>query len=313
IYVTVRCVFPRKSEYISDKSLLLKTMNSNGDKNADVIVLDDDDEEDGGHGDKFDEVEDISRLDLFPCKICGEYFSCSFTLSVHNEIHIKEQKSQKKINKKSLCKDCGKSLLRCRCHVKDTQNSVCNLAYQCEICNKCFESDTLLVEHHKLHNGMGYPKCLDCNKFFITKRSLLRHLYIHFDNNQQFTCDICNDSYQTQVDLDEHKLKHINNNSGKPHENETSIESSSNDSSSKRRPSGENDFECIICGETFDLIDQLVEHKKTHTVQKMYSCDVCEKSFLLRCALLSHKRSHNNYKCQSCQRTFLKKKEYSKH
>jgi uncharacterized Zn-finger protein len=81
----------------------------------------------------------------------------------------------------------------------------------CDVCNKSFSEQLVLMRHQLTHNGERPYVCEVCNKSFSKKYSLKIHLRIH-SGERPCVCDVCNKSFRYQLALKRHQLTH----SGEP-------------------------------------------------------------------------------------------------
>ncbi|KAK9891822.1 hypothetical protein WA026_016620 [Henosepilachna vigintioctopunctata] len=74
----------------------------------------------------------------------------------------------------------------------------------CTTCNKSFIRKRELDRHIMTHTGMKPFKCTKCEKSFGRKDKLVRHTRIH-DVNKQFTCDLCDETFSRRETLTQHR------------------------------------------------------------------------------------------------------------
>ena len=62
--------------------------------------------------------------------------------------------------------------------------------YQCDECDKSFQTAPSLIRHKRLHTGIGLHQCPQCDKKFLEKRNLHAHINKH-DGVKPFQCPRC--------------------------------------------------------------------------------------------------------------------------
>ncbi|KAL3278289.1 hypothetical protein HHI36_013623 [Cryptolaemus montrouzieri] len=76
--------------------------------------------------------------------------------------------------------------------------------FVCSTCNKSFIRKRELDRHIVTHTGMKPFKCSKCDKSFGRKDKLVRHMRIH-DVNKQFSCDMCEETFSRRESLTQHQ------------------------------------------------------------------------------------------------------------
>ncbi|XP_012251181.2 PR domain zinc finger protein 15-like isoform X2 [Athalia rosae] len=164
----------------------------------------------------------------------------------------------------------------------------------CKWCHAPFSSPTELDAHK-----CSTPKheCLQCNKRFVHRAHLNRHLKLHEDPkpavkrmrkkqlDKPVICEKCGDVFKTPYSLKQHLSLH-----------------------------GERTFECDICQRRFHRIGVLKEHKAIHQAAQI-PCNLCGKKLKSKKALDIHMLLHGNKKhqCDKCDKSFFQKCNYRKH
>ncbi|XP_048044194.1 zinc finger and SCAN domain-containing protein 12 [Megalobrama amblycephala] len=110
-----------------------------------------------------------------------------------------------------------------------------NEKFRCEVCGRCFHSNTNLTVHYLVHTGERPYKCSFCGKGFSQKGNLQTHERIH-RGERPFSCATCGRSFTQKVCLRNHERIHR----------------------------GERPFTCITCGKGFTQKVTLQQHLSVH-------------------------------------------------
>ena len=165
-------------------------------------------------------------------------------------------------------------------NVRKQSHSVQKL-FQCEYCEKGFNSKSLLKRHEMIHTG-GYDRkpfsCQYCEKCFNTSSTLKVHQQIH-SGEKPYPCQYCSKRFHQLSGLKWHEMIHT----------------------------GERPFSCQYCEKRLKSKGHLKEHEMIHTGEKPFSCQYCEKRFRTKCHLEEHERIHTGekpFKCSHCSKKF---------
>ncbi|KAK3926163.1 Zinc finger protein 2 [Frankliniella fusca] len=151
------------------------------------------------------------------------------------------------------------------------------IIFPCNLCNKTYSKETLLLQHLKSHDSKQW-ECDVCFKSFTTKYFLKKHKRLH-TGEMPYTCGICNKSFTFQQSYHKHLLYHSDD---KPHT-------------------------CTECGRAFKELSTLHNHQRIHTGEKPWACESCGKCFRQRVSYLVHRRIHTGampYQCTVCFKSF---------
>ncbi|OWF37170.1 uncharacterized protein LOC110440464 [Mizuhopecten yessoensis] len=177
----------------------------------------------------------------FQCEYCNKTFSFRTSYKAHLNTHP-EHKPHK-------CTVCGiqfqleKDFINHRANCRNGKDEK-EFPFQCDVCQRVFRSTRSLrthldrkhqtEKHNKLPGSMRHY-CQICQKGFFYKDTLNRHMYsAHRDRNDESVAD-------DNVIIEETNAPH-GDNENIPHSM----------------------YKCDICGEVFNLLQQLNEHVDTH-------------------------------------------------
>ena len=82
----------------------------------------------------------------------------------------------------------------------------CDKDLQCKICNKVFIQKGILAKHIEIvHEGIKKYTCQYCNSRFSYKANLARHIErMHEKNNKNYPCEFCGKLFAVKIDLSRH-------------------------------------------------------------------------------------------------------------
>ncbi|XP_052746277.1 zinc finger protein ZFP2 isoform X2 [Bicyclus anynana] len=156
------------------------------------------------------------------CELCGtklkgfKLYACHFT-RLHPDKQPSQQptKTQPSTPKLFLCHQCGKSFqntTQLRDHIRSHNGE---RRYQCDTCDKRFVGKINLVKHMQLHSNTRH-QCNMCGKTFSDKSNAKRHILTHSaDTRPYHKCDVCDKSFTTAQGRNEHVL-HVHSNVPRP-------------------------------------------------------------------------------------------------
>ncbi|CAG4939118.1 unnamed protein product [Parnassius apollo] len=165
--------------------------------------------------------------------------------------------------------------------------------FQCDYCQKFFINKTSLRRHIYVHLKVVPHSCNFCYKRFFIKQNMETHLKLQHAQGlkiaDHYVCRICEEPFLLKDNLDLHMTTHVKN---------------------------ENLLKCVFCNKKFSHQVLLNEHEKEHIVTGKYQCTVCEMSYDCRSNFARHIKSHLKIKdfiCQHCGKEFLRLNSMRRH
>jgi KRAB domain-containing zinc finger protein len=220
-------------------------------------------------------------LKKYVCAICGKEYANKIRYQVHIKSHNKERTVEKVEPKaEPLPKPAEpQGPLPQFPTNQDTKSvNVEDLRYVCEVCNARFPLYVVMQEHIRTAHGEKPFKCDLCEKEFIKRNYLMKHMKAHAEVKAQvLKCHKCDRCFMDQARLQEHAKEHTN----------------------------EGRYKCHVCGSCFTHKMHHDQHVRTHSGEKPYKCGECGKQFSQPGPFHNHLRSHA--RCAYCSRTFLEK------
>ncbi|XP_064556563.1 zinc finger protein 436 [Drosophila montana] len=135
-----------------------------------------------------------------------------------------------------------------------------------------------------------------------------------------FICEECGEYFKNEYDYNEHKEGHLENKESKkffpcykcPATFKTRIALKLH---RREEHSGERNFKCATCGETFLEHNAKQRHEKAHINERPYPCLECDKIFTSVSELRAHSTSHamRKFRCEPCNMDFTMRKHLVAH
>ncbi|KAL0809189.1 hypothetical protein ABMA28_011415 [Loxostege sticticalis] len=223
------------------------------------------------------------KLRPFACEMCPKTFTAKKHLTVHIRKHTGEtpfecdqcekkfeslgilnnhkQKSHQKKGPNYVCKVCRRRWFDKSLFVKHLRKAhIGQRPYKCTECDKDFVCKYSMKRHVEQHSGVKSFECEQCGAKFSQKGALKRHAerkHVVLEEKVSEKCDVCN---KNVFDLKKHMLCHNN----------------------KR-------FSCEYCGKSYSENNVLTRHKKVvHFGIKPHVCEYCDKKYVKINSLRNH-------------------------
>ncbi|XP_028985683.1 zinc finger protein 574 [Betta splendens] len=164
-------------------------------------------------------LQDWSRTSLpHVCPYCGKTFTRRVFLRTHVFSHTGE--------KLFTCKVCTKSFTNSQSLLRHSMSHTGNRPYSCGVCGKGFSQTATLKRHQRIHTSLQPRRkrgrkpactldnegsahlfaCPHCPSRFNTEDQLNHHKLLH--TSHPFPCPECGEAFKRRKDLDLHSLTH---------------------------------------------------------------------------------------------------------
>lgn len=187
----------------------------------------------------------------------------------------------------------------------------------CDLCEKLFITRQALFRHLRQHHKE--IKCEECNEIFIGKNLLEEHIKkLHKTDNNE-VCSQCGKVFATRKQLNVHrKCVHENEMNFVCHFCGKNMFTKINLENHLRVHTQERPFKCTIegCEKRFKQQGQVRRHVMTHTTEQNYSCEVCGIKIKTKYYLVQHRKIHfydGLFKCDLCDMTFARPNYVNEH
>ncbi|CAK1554417.1 unnamed protein product [Leptosia nina] len=192
------------------------------------------------------------------CALCDRTFPYFHALNRHMNEHFSN----------FVCEQCGLGFVDRNRFVMHRQKHESG-RFPCEVCGKEFRVASYKDIHvDRVHNKRGRVFCPKCDVILMSYPQKLKHLVeVHGETPLSFTCNICNQVFETRRNFTIHKRKvHLK----------------------------DFRYECQCCGQKFFTRAALTNHMPVHTGERNFKCKYCEKSYPRLKTLKDHIRIHTN-------------------
>lgn len=238
---------------------------------------------------------DGQRVSHYACEICDSTFSRKDNLSVHIRLqHI--------FRKDFMCKFCSfttKNFSKLVNHWHKNHSETPD-QYQCHDCGKWIGSRAAMTKHQEIHGEKKYS-CDVCEYSTFTVEVMRRHVLTHVEDKPH-KCKLCNRSYIQRVQLQRHMEKHNGNMCN------TCCKTFSSRAKLLVHMRDHMGLEKLYCPfktcpyatKQFMNESSLNNHLNVHLEEKPHSCEVCEKKFHSEMNLKRHLETHTLDRPRRC-------------
>ncbi|CAN7999060.1 unnamed protein product, partial [Ixodes hexagonus] len=211
-----------------------------------------------------------------PCTLCGKSFGSDRLLRRHSAKH----------NGQHTCRDCGKSYTTREILANHSCARRPHLErFSCGVCGKAFTRHNYLLKHLPVHTGQH--SCPVCGKWLRSLDSLANHVRMctqvqEISLHGKVNCSHCNQEFTNAAEFRRHQYEHTHVHRcgvcGGRFRNLALL----NAHVCQGLP-----VECDACGQVFDTVSALDEHRPTHG-EPQFKCELCGKAFFRGEALSKH-------------------------
>ena len=204
--------------------------------------------------------------------------------------------------------------------LKDHKRTIHGTKFKCDHCEKTFGISRDRNRHIKSVHHQERHFCIECNKYYKTRKVYEDHIKTHLDGyvKPQFDCEICHRSFSSKYNLATHiKAEHLG--MRKSFMCPTCGRSFTQKNSYRQHANvhaGIKPYVCDQCGKAFSYEKSLKEHKFIHDGIRRFQCPVCQKYFLQSTSLRIHIKIHNETRdhiCATCGKGFTQKQALIRH
>ena len=204
--------------------------------------------------------------------------------------------------------------------LKDHKRTIHGTKFKCDHCEKTFGISRDRNRHIKSVHHEERHFCMECNKYYKTRKVYEEHLRSHLEGyvKPTFECEICHRSFSSKYNLATHiKAEHLGMRKsfmcptcGRTFTQKNSYRQHAN------VHAGIKPYVCDQCGKAFSYEKSLKEHKFIHDGIRRFQCPVCQKYFLQSTSLRIHIKIHNDTRdhiCSTCGKGFTQKQALIRH
>ncbi|KAF7991513.1 hypothetical protein HCN44_008884 [Aphidius gifuensis] len=221
---------------------------------------------------------------------------------------------------------------QCRAADRALRQAISKEGYNNEKNSDC--NDTIVDKNNTLTKPF---KCFDCNKVFLNYHELCTHRrLLHTLANSSFIQDQSSSSSSSSIEYNHMNIVETTNNFEYSTTDITCPTKNITSTTKYERPSCA--LYCSLCNHTFSNVNQLMNHKLSHSTisnnndnlnkesnyqqsslsvnNKKHKCPVCGKCFDKKSKLSTHEYLHTNdrpFKCINCPKKYTSKSKLNAH
>ncbi|XP_028033918.1 gastrula zinc finger protein XlCGF57.1-like isoform X1 [Bombyx mandarina] len=268
----------------------------------------------------IDIKQEVNSGRVYVCTMCKK--SCD---EDKWESHVEICRISSNIKQQYCCKECGKKFKFKKSYLQhiELNHSTLPNSVACTKCKIWCPNETVLKEHiETIHKRASYV-CPECNKEFVRRSHVTRHMTQSGCNGHQlnlYPCEICNSKFTRKDNLIVHlRTQHIHKSDKyffcKSCTFETKNFSRLVNHWLLKHSGTPNYYECYHCGKSTGSRTAMAKHLEIHG-EKSYACEVCGYATytveVMRRHILTHV-TDKPYKCEHCNRSYIKKSQLQRH
>ena len=224
----------------------------------------------------------------------------SLEIEIKSEDESEKNEQTKEGNKKKYSATLGNKIKG----NKRTQSATLGskTKYQCEVCHVYLSQSHSLKRHMLLHTGSKCHNCDVCDKKFLCKDDLVKHLRVH-SSETPYACteSDCGDKFKYFRQFKSHMVD--------AHKKDPNTVLPQRRSKVKEEEKPDVSYICTICGRVLGCQSSLSRHMQNHdeSLKDRFICDACGKGFIRQSDLKKHNVKHSsekNIQCDVCGKKF---------
>lgn len=217
---------------------------------------------------------------IFRCSICKKSFKLEKELEKHRKIVHKKKGLKKEIGEVSGKK--GSSKFRIKHNSGHTMKRKVGYV-ECDVCGRWLaDNKGSLLKHKLMHSDVKRHKCSICPKRFARSDHLSQHMWHVHKTKRQYPCPDCEMKFEVFNDLLWHRKEHRAQKRKRGAKSKKKTRGESGEEAPKRKKTEEersddvgeaeevsdDTYKCGSCTLEFLKLEDLTEHKKSHSESK---------------------------------------------
>lgn len=190
---------------------------------------------------------------------------------------------------KLTCEECGRSFSKLLHLSNHRKSHLERTRYKCSHCDHSTFRKDHLENHINIHKNHKPYVCDQCTFRTTQLVNLYKHKQTHLNNEEKFSCSICNKCFNLKSYLQMHLARHTKKESickicKLSFVNRRLLKKHNYNSHSNK----ENAIMCTICDKMVTNKSNYKKHIATHTGEELFTCEICNEVFTRKDNLKRH-------------------------